>query len=260
MKILTYILAWAVTGGDPAPAAAAPVVPKVVVVGPTTRPAGRSIMLDGTASATSAPLRWRLERFDPDRPPAPAAPPLLLFDKEGQKSVYACILDPDPGKYWFSTVAIGDGDGDGVPDIDVAITLVSVQAPPPPVVPPAPTPTPPPGPTPGPTPAPTPDPTPAVQGKIHVSLILDPATMTTSLAKVRADPDIERRMNDLDADWHAYWANSEDVKKYNYEKTIRDRGVPLAIVQDATGHVIDAWKDFATSDDLVARVARLRGK
>jgi hypothetical protein len=255
MKILVYIMAWAATGGDPAPAAAAPVVPKVVVVGPTTRPAGRSIMLDGTASATSAPLRWRLERFDPDRPTATAAPPLLLFDKEGRKSVYACILDPDPGKYWFSTVAIGDdGDGDGVADIDVGITLVSVQAPTPPVVPPTPIPTPTPGPT------PTPDPTPAVQGKIHVSLILDPATMTTALAKVRADPDIERRMNELDADWHAYWSKSADVKKYNYGKTIRDRGVPLVIVQDATGRVIDAWKDFASSDDLVARVARLRGK
>jgi hypothetical protein len=234
------------------------VVPRVAIVGPVRRPAGRSILLDGSGSVTLKNLRWALQRFDADDPSAATvAPSLLTFDKDSRKQVYACILDPEPGKYWFSTVAVGtDNDRDGLPDIDVAITLVTVDAPPPVPPQPLPPPGPNPPPPPNPNPTPTPTPTPVAGGKLHVSLITDPAAMTPALAKVRAE------LNALDVDWHAYQSTSPDISRYNYGPTIaRAGGPPVLIVQDgATGAVLAAWKDFKTSDDVVALVAKMRGK
>lgn len=257
LAVATARLAGA-TDGPPAP-----VVPHAVVVGETARPPHRTILLDGTGSTSTAPLRWKLLAYSPDtvEPARSTNKPLLIFDQQGRRAVYACILDPDPGSYIVSTVAIGgDVDGDGVPDIDVAITAV-VVAPDIPVTPPAPVPTPtppvpPPAPVPPtPVPAPVPTPTnlvvpPAITAgpPAHASLVLDSNHVTAAVAALRYDPTIAARMASIGVRWHTYDVASPDVARYGFGPVVAAAGgPPVVIVQDAAGHVLSVKRDFGSA-------------
>ena len=194
--------------------------PQAVIEAPTTRKPGQSILLDGRKTVSDRPIRWRVLG-----PPIP----LLTFDADGRKGVYAFLPDPEPGEYIFALVAVGSTGEDF--DADVALHRVVVGEPAPEPPPPGPTP-----PPPGPGPVPPPGP---VGETAHVTLVYEGDELRTARPEVRSALAKLESEGGLKINWHAYDDDQSAVKERNLMDFVqRAGGVPALILQAADGRVI----------------------
>lgn len=185
------------------------------------------------------------------QPAALTVTPLYTPDGMGGFTPFAALsVAPGvPGSYRFVCIAVGDVDG--IARYSVASFAVTVGAP----KPPAPDPGPDPDPEPDPDPKPVPEP---ISGPLHVTYIVGP-DMTPLHAALRVDPSIRWAMGELDAYWHTYSSDEEDVARLGYGGIVRSRGLsyPALLIQDQNGVLVDA-RTVATADEVIAAVESLR--
>lgn len=122
-------------------------------------------------------------------------------------------------------------------------------------VPPAPVPGPP---GPGPIP-PAPQPNPPVAGKLHVTLVYDPADTSREVAALRTSATIKPALNGMDAIWRNAESTSAEVMLSGLMAYATPVGLPAVVVQDDTPKhtVVKAFK-LVDETGLVAAVKAIR--
>lgn len=231
---MTRSLCWALALVGLIGLAACADAPKASLKGPSSVPAGGTIVLDARASVADEPLTWQLDGPDV---------PFVVLDQDARKGVVALIPSAPPGKYTIVVIAQGTPAGGTKLQAHAATWTVTVDA----------------SPSPAP-PAPPPVPAPAKSaGPLHVSLVVSLADITPQLGKLRsALPD---SLKAAGVGYHSYTTedHSAELTRLKLTKTVADVGTPALIVQADDGSFLSRSKAPADVASVLTLVKQLRG-
>jgi len=148
---------------------------------------------------------------------------------------------------------------DGVPT-EPAMTVLVVKSKDGPKPNPKPNPKPDPKPDPEPDPKPDADPTPTPKAKpAHVTFIFDYQKPTMTQTTIRNDAMFRARLKELGVEYHEMSVQSAELKKTGGLQRYVDRhGVPVVVIQDKVGNVLDDAK-FIDAKTTLLKIEALHG-